>query len=81
MANGSLACAPSAESESGGSLSPKHCQEFGVTVKTHPGPHGPKRCLTKIIDALSEKVVVLVKEGKHHEEELRQQEQMHLKRH
>ena len=69
------------ETETNSSSSSKpHCQGCGAAVKDHPGPHGPNRCMIKIIDALKDRVSVLKKEGERHVE-LHHQEQMSLKRH
>ena len=59
MADGCKNDAPSSlssRSQSSQSGSPKHCSVCGVAVKDHLGPHGPTKCLVKLIESLSQRV-------------------------
>ena len=55
---------------SSGSL--KHCSVCGVAVKEHLGPHGPVKCLVKLIHSLSLRIQQLESDNKRQAVELQE---------
>ena len=65
-------------SSSSGSL--KHCSVCGVAVKDHLGPHGPAKCLVKLIELLSQCIERLGNDKKRQADELQLQSRLHVER-
>ena len=77
MADGSKTTVVSASSNSG---SLKHCSVCGVAVKDHLGPHGPAKCLVKLVESFSQRVEQLELLSKRQADELQLQGKLHVER-
>ena len=58
----------------------KHCSVCDVGVKEHLGPHGPVKCLVKLIDSLSQCIQQLESDNKRQAIELQEQSKLSVER-